>query len=455
MFMNVFILVKVTQCTNTEEAIINQAAQCVMDTIPDDIRLGKDLFLNNYLTHISSQLDPLNHHDYLMWPVFDGPEAWTASCHFRDTIKQCLLPLKRHRLPSYNGMVEEIIIPALYHQTLCEQQSTLVDPTTNNAECVHQRMLSDDVLRCQGLLSWFRGNPLFLINPDNLKFGRWAINAASAVYECIYERGNWRHSCGSEVEAMMKNLTKSFSGLAKLNPIESLNNMDHFDMCNLCKPGSDLTIYDKLHKLRQNLLRFVLLKNQSPYLFKRCKVVYSPLNQCHLRLVWRRGVYAMFCHKVKNVIIPEVSPFLPFCNFDEWISSAARICNMGYQMFMDMSSHIARCTNDQDELFPCYKGVYMDHLSWGLISAGRNWEFGTTGIYAGPYRQAYDKIKRCSLRLYDHLRQTCRHGPPVVQLIQDLRVVLQIDIPGIFSEEPIWKKDHWWMQQHRQHVNNC
>ena len=170
MFMNVFILVKVTQCTNTEEAIINQAAQCVMDTIPDEIRLGKDLFLNSYLTHISSQWDPLNHHDYLMWPVFDGPEAWTASCHFRDTIKQCLLPLKRHRLPSYNGMVEEIIIPALYHQTLCEHHSTLANPRTNNAECVHQRVLSDDVLRCQGLLSWFRGNPLFLINPDNLKF---------------------------------------------------------------------------------------------------------------------------------------------------------------------------------------------------------------------------------------------------------------------------------------------
>ena len=125
-------------------------------------------------------------------------------------------------------------------------------------------------------------------------------------------------------------------------------------------------------------------------------------------------------------------------------------------MFMDMSSHIARCTNDQDELFPCYKGVHMDRLSWGLLSAGRNWESRRTGTsYAGIYPQVYHKIKMCSLRLYDHLHQTCRHGPPVAQLIQDLRVVLQIDVTGIFSETPIWEKDFLWMQQHRQHVNNC
>ena len=456
MFIKLFILFELTHCTVTEEEIIGQAAQCVIDTIPDNIRLGKDLFLNNYLTSISSQWDPLNHHDYLMWPVFDGPEAWTASCHFSSTLEQCLLPLKKHHLQSNNHMVEGFIIPALYLKALCEHHLTLAEPTTNNAQCVHQRMLSDDVLRCQGLLSWFHGNNRMLINRDDLNFGISAINAGSAVYECIYNRGNWRHSCGSDVEAMMRNLTKSFSSLAKLNPLENLITMDEYDMCNLCKPGSDLTLYKKLNRLRQNLLQLILIRNQSPYLFRRCKVVNSPLNQCHLRLVWREDVYTIFCHEAKNAIIPQVTPFLPFCNFDKWISSARRICNLGYQRFMDMSSHIARCTNDQDELFPCYKGVHLDRLSWGLLSAGRNWESGRIDTsFAGIYPQVYHKIKMCSLRLYNHLRQTCRHGPPVVQLIQDLRVVLQIDVSGIFSEAPIWEKDFLWMQQHRQHVNDC
>ena len=73
--------------------IIVKAAKCVLDTMPHDIVFGTELFTKNYMISISSQWDPLNPCDYLMWPVYDGPEAWVASCHFSNAIKRCLEPV--------------------------------------------------------------------------------------------------------------------------------------------------------------------------------------------------------------------------------------------------------------------------------------------------------------------------------------------------------------------------
>ena len=355
----VLLLLVATQCdvlkAGKREIIFGEVAQCILDTLPLDMLKGGNLFVNKFLMNISSQWDPLNHHDYLMWPVYDGPEAWVATCHFSSTIKQCLEPVfesgKFINPPATATDIDRsCITAALYFIVICEQKSTLTDPRTNNAECVHQRMLSDDVLRCHGILGWVRGNPfiIFNINYPHL-VNKWMSNTVSSVYECIYKQGNWRHSCGSEVEAMMGNLTKSFSNLAKLIVrMKPKFSMVEAITCDICKPGSDLINYDRLNKLRSTILVNLYFHNQSPYLFRQCMEVNYPLNQCHLRLIWRKDVYAMFCHQVKSVIIPVFTPFLPLCDFGDWIRSAARICNMGYDRFKDTASHIARCTKEND-----------------------------------------------------------------------------------------------------------
>ena len=365
----VFMFLVETSCFVMEarklEIILGEGAQCVLDTMPYAYMQGLQVFTNNYMINISSQWDPLNPHDYLMWPVYDGPEAWTASCHFSGAIKQCLEPILKYgrKLPkSKINQDYAILISALFFMTLCEHQDTLADPRTNNAECIHQRMLSDDVLRCQGMLTWFRGNPALIENINYPhKIYKWYTNTASSINECIYKRGNWKHSCGSEVEAMMGNLTKSFSNLHR-STITVIYSLSMFEtiMCDICKPGSDLTKYHKLYYMWFKLLNRLMYENQSPYLFRQCNVANYPLNQCHLRLMWRRDVYAMFCHQVRSVIVPVFTPHLPLCNFGDWVSSAARICNMGYRRFMDTASHIAQCTKDRDELFLCYKGLYMN-----------------------------------------------------------------------------------------------
>ena len=452
-----------TQCTEVEngkeEVIIGKAVQCVLDIMPPRLLDGAHLLTDNYMMNILSQWDPLNPRDYLRWPVFDGPEAWAATCHFSGTIKQCFEPMIEAGIklvvPKNVSLSNDIIVPALYFITLCEHQAILTDPRTNNAECVHQRMLSDDVLRCQGVLGWQRGNQFLIANVNYpKKYDKWLSDLPSSIYECIYNRGNWRHACGSDVEAMMRNLTKSFSNLIILNPETAFFTVSQYFMCDPCKPGSDLTIYDKLNNLRDSIVSLLIKQNQSPYLFRQCKLVNYPLNQCHLRLIWRRDVYAMFCHQVRNVIIPEFTPHLPLCDFGKYLRSAIRICKMGYGRFMDTASHIARCTKDEDELFPCYKGVYLDPLTWGLVSAGHVWKRGT-GIDGSRLRTVYSQIKTCIPRLYDHLRHTCRHGPPVVQLIQDLRVVLMIDAPTIFSTGTLWHFCHLDYKKRRIHVNHC
>ena len=458
----VFMVLTLTQYAEVEaqkqKRIIDEVVQCVMDTLPVDFLAGGDLYKKKYMKNISPQWDPFNPHDYLMWPVYDGPEAWAASCHFSSTLKQCLKPLKEAGIESLPmaSHANDFIIPALYLITLCEHQSVLTDPRTNNAECVHKRMLSDDVLRCSGLMSWFTGNQ-FLIRNINYPYQqeRWYSNFLSSIFECIYNRGNWRHSCGFEVEAMMGNLTKSFSSLVKIHPVSAKFTMLEYNLCDVCKPGSNLFLYDKLNDLRISLLDLLIYQSQSPYLFRQCKEVNYPLNQCHLRLIWRRDVYAMFCHQVRSVIIPEFVPYLPFCDFGKYIRSAVRICYMGYDRFMSTSSHIARCTKDQDELFPCYKGLHLGPLSWGLISAGRGWMGDASGmVLESILHTVYKKIKTCVPRLYDHLRQTCRHGPAVVQLIQDLRVVLMIDAPAISSSGPLWHLTHSYQKPEMQ-VNQC
>ena len=117
-----------------------------------------------------------------MWPVYDGPEAWAASCHFSSTIKQCLEPLTESELKTLTIEGNTFIVPALYFITLCEHQSVLTDPQTNNAECIHQRMLSDDILKCQGLLNWYAGNVCVVMNinyPDQVD--KWLSNLRSSV----------------------------------------------------------------------------------------------------------------------------------------------------------------------------------------------------------------------------------------------------------------------------------
>ena len=437
--------------------IIDEAVKCVLRTLPREILFGADLFTKHYMINISSQWDPLNPHDYLMWPVYDGPEAWAASCHVSSTLKRCLEPIYEYKIklqPPLTLAETSPLTSAMYFTTLCEHQSTLTDPITNNAECVHQRMLSDDVQRCMGVLGWLDGNFWLIVNKNLPEMLKSISNTVSSVYECIYERGNWRHSCGSEVEAMMGSLAKKFSNLAKLTYRVIVSSMLTENICDICAPGSNLTTYSHLATLRNHILRSLLLNNQSPYLFTQCKVVNYPLNQCHLRLIWRRDVYNMFCHYVMTVFIPEVTPHLPICDFGDWVRSAARICNMGYDRFMDMASHIARCTKDQDELFPCYKGLKMGLFSWGLVSAGRMWQYDTD-LDGSKLRIAYNRIKTCVPRLYDHLRQTCRHGPPVVRLIQDLRTVLMIDVPAIFSWGLVWRSTHFNYMTFGIHVDQC
>ena len=143
-------------------------------------------------------------------------------------------------------------------------------------------------------------------------------------------------------------------------------------------------------------------------------------------------------------------PYLPLCNFDEWIQSAKHICNMGYDRFMDISAHIEHCTDGKDQLFPCYKGLYIDRtISWGLLTASRLWGFG------GTYRSIYPRIKQCSKLVYDHLSKTCRHGPPVVRLIKDIRTVLSISQSDINNRGLIWEIEYTSMVGEKQYVSQC
>ena len=84
----------------------------------------------------------------------------------------------------------DLIIKSLYHLTICKHETVLA----NIAVCIHNRVLSDDVLRCSGVIGWLKGNPLLIINKQLsqtlfIMLLKSYGNVYAAVCECIYKSG--------------------------------------------------------------------------------------------------------------------------------------------------------------------------------------------------------------------------------------------------------------------------
>ena len=455
-------LVGVGQGTSTKE-LLREASDCIMNTIPfTDWASGND-YIYDYMVNISYQWDPLNHHDYLHWRKYEGPEAWRAGCHFSDTIHRCIQPVMEEKIDLDNYYMEEpvlFITVSLYYLTLCEHENVLI----NNAVCIHNRMLSDDVLRCSGVFGWTMGNPILIMNKQLSQTWSSIIypsygNVLSAVYECICTRGQWKRACGEEVDMTMKKIKNQFIQLIKTYTRVSgkYGEITVGPICDRCNEESNLKVFEHINYIIFSMLKDLLFYNQSPDLYKECHLVDYPLNHCHIKNIWRRDLFNMFCHNVTFLVAPQLKPLLPLCDLDEWIESAERICNMGYERMMDLAGHIYHCTDGKDELFPCYKGLYIDtYMSWGMITASRLWDYEYVNKLGTTYQAIYPRIKQCSKLVYDHLSNTCRHGPPVVRLIQDLRNVLMFNQHHIASTGLVWLFRHQKMiNKYNQHVGQC
>ena len=452
--------VETGQGTSTKE-LIKKASYCIMDTIPfNDWMSGND-FLYDYLVNISYQWDPLNHRDYLYWWKYDGPEAWTAGCHFNDTIHRCIQPIMEEKIDLDKYWEEEqavVITDSLFYLTLCEHENVLI----NNAVCIHNRMLSDDVLRCSGVLGWSNGNELLIFNkrlPQTWFTMRYKSfgNVLSAVYKCIYTRGQWKRACGEEVDVTISEIKNRFIHLTKTYTLITTAYAEMIIMCDRCNEESNLKVFKHFNHIIYRMLKDLLFYNQNPDLYKQCHLVDYPLNHCHTQNFWRRDLFNMFCHNVTFLVAPQLKPYLPLCDLDEWIESAERICNMGYDRMMDLAGHIEHCTDGKDELFPCYKGLNIDtFMLWGMITASRLWDTRYINKFGITSKAIYPRIKQCSRLVYDHLSNTCKHGPPVVRLIQDLRTVLMFNQHHITSYGLQWLDEHQDMiKRFNQHVGQC
>ena len=456
-------LVAASQGTSTKQ-LLKKAYDCINDAIPfTDWMSGND-FHYDYMVNISYQWDPLNHHDYLYWWKYEGPEAWRAGCHFSDTIHRCLQPIMEEKIDLDQYVKEKqdlVIIRSLYYLKLCKHENVLI----NNAVCVHNRMLSDDVLRCSGVIGWMRGNILLIINEQLFQTLKTMIyrsfgNVLSAMYECIYTRGQWKRTCGEEVDVAISSIKNEFIQL--INTYTQASDaydraLDSMPICDRCKEDSNFKVFEHFNNIIFSMLNDLLLNNQSPDLYIECHLVDYPLNHCHTQYIWRRDLFNMFCHNITFLVAPQLKPLLPLCDMDEWIESAERICNMGYDRMMDLAGHIEHCTDGKDELFPCYKGLYIDDLmSWGMVTAGRVWGNGFVNKLGTNYQAIYPRMKQCSKLVYDHLSNTCRHGPPVVRLIQDLRTLLMFNQHHIASVGLEWLDQHQIMiNNYKQHVGQC
>ena len=154
------------------------------------------------MVNISYQWDPLNNHDYLHWWKYDGPGQWRAGCHFSDTIRRCFEPLKEQKidLNYYSGYKPAVvIIKSLFYLTLCEHQAMLAQ----NAVCIHNRTLSDDMLRCSGVMGWMRGNPLMYLNKQFQSMKYISEASFASVNITVIQ---WKKSCEKRVDEVIRKL---------------------------------------------------------------------------------------------------------------------------------------------------------------------------------------------------------------------------------------------------------
>ena len=281
----------------------------------------------------------------------------------------------------------------------------------------------------------------------------------SLQYVSVYTRGQWKRACGEEVDMTMSKIKNQFIQLITTytGHIAKYGGINVGPICDRCNEESNLEVFEHFNHIIASMLKDLLFYKQSPDLYKHCHMVDYPLNHCHTQNIWRRDLFNMFCHKVTNIIAPLLKPHLPLCDLDEWIESAERICNMGYDRMMDLAGHIEHCTDGKDELFPCYKGLYIDdHMSWGMITASRVWGQAYADKFGITFKNIYPRIKQCSKLVYDHLSNTCRHGPPVVRLIQDLRTVLMFNQHQLAGHGLFWLNFHQVMiNKYNQHVGEC
>ena len=275
-------------------------------------------------------------------------------------------------------------------------------------------MLSDNVLRCSGVMGWFRGNPLLVwnkgISQNRITMAYKSLgNALAAEYECIYKRGHWERACGEAVNVAIGQIKNQFIHFIKTytRHADGAAEITVGTLCDRCNEESNLKVFKHFDHIIGSMLKDLLFDNQSPDLYKECHLVDYPLNKCHTQNFWRRDLFNIFCHNVTLLLAPQLKPHLPLCDLDEWIESARL---------------------------------------WGYKYVNK---VGTT------YQAVYPRIKQCSKLVYDHLSNTCRHGPPVVRLIQDLRTVLMFNQHQIASNGMSWLIAHQFMMNNEQHVGQC
>ena len=99
---------------------------------------------------------------------------------------------------------------SIFYLTICEHQTVLAE----NSVCIHNRMLSDDVLRCSGVLAWNRGNSIMYLN-KKIIMSKSLANINIAVYQCIYTRGQWKRACGKSVDKTIRKIVNKFIDTVK------------------------------------------------------------------------------------------------------------------------------------------------------------------------------------------------------------------------------------------------
>ena len=388
---------------------------CVKATaIEAKLYYGGNLFMYSFLPAVSKQWKA-DSNNSLEWSQYEKQGTWKESCRFNDSFRRCLQPLKQLETEFTDDNPNSMdVITAEYLNKLCKNEDIL----SKQSGCIHRLMLSDGVLRCQGVYNWWMGK-------------RKGNSKRNSVMKCVMEKS--KNKCGKEGNEVLESLINDYTEMSKVWPSLDSSFIKLTPLCDVCygyniKKGKQ---FEKFDNRRKKILSRLLNDVSFPDRFH----IKYPFDWQIMKLnIWVQKKYEMFCHYLKLWFVPTTRPELPLCDLDKWIESSQRICEMDFMTLQRSFIKITVCTRRQDELYPCYKGSAMSLFTWSLVSAGNVWPHIAGGPNEGPsLGTVYSRIIKCTNDRYSKIKKRCRYGHEVVDLMRDVRVVLRIDPPAMFG----------------------
>ena len=379
---------------------------------------ANDEYLKKYTPHIAKQWKPYDNGAIMKPPP--GKVTWNQSCKKIEKIEKCLKPigtLSRYKEQQLPEIAQNAYRYVNLGVIMCKHKDVLI----KNGNCINEELFRNEKLECGLEKRWD-----LLREKDNHLY----YACEESVSRCLYTSDMWERSCGKEVADVFRKLSEE---LVRLETINTEKDTKKRYVASLGVPDQAQYAHEAMGDYLDDL------KSVWPAM-KTCEGF--PLSKYNLRkFVRHRDALEVICHRAHGKAFSRLAPLLSplkrvAFGLKSWVEATKRICDMQHHEFQDRTEEILKCTNGEDEIFHCYKGIYLSMFQVMIMNGLKNPSLVALGQVS---KEVYKKASYCAQDVYLGLRDTC--GVEVMETLKDLREMLTINIKAmVYTQEGVNRK---------------